>query len=193
MQADIAAARAAGKLLPFGAPDRKPRVCALRDSARCVPHCPDPFRLARRAVSAPRIVTPSPRMYAASYGGARLHTPTRGRRACGAITDVDGCFDMMHSGHFNAVRQANLLVEQVRSARGVRAVRNGGQLWCGGAALRSPAVPRRRAGAQRALVRCPEVPPQRPGLAGWSRARVGRGSCGCRPNRPWSRATLPIA
>ena len=53
VQADVAARRAAGKILPFGAPGRQPRVY------------------------------------------------------------VDGCFDMMHSGHFNAVRQAKLLADQV--------------------------------------------------------------------------------
>ena len=53
VQADVVVRRAAGQILPFGAPGRKPRVY------------------------------------------------------------VDGCFDMMHSGHFNAVRQAKLLAEQV--------------------------------------------------------------------------------
>lgn len=29
------------------------------------------------------------------------------------LADIDGCFDMMHTGHFNAVRQAKLLAQQV--------------------------------------------------------------------------------
>jgi cytidyltransferase-like protein len=53
VQAEFAEKRAAGKLLPFGAPGRVPRVY------------------------------------------------------------IDGCFDMMHSGHMNAVRQAKLLAEEV--------------------------------------------------------------------------------